>query len=66
MLDSGKKFALCATKKINISTLVIFRKKTHSPPWKLNGRPLNTEAYLKRYSDNTAYVWIVHIKRGEL
>ena len=46
MLNSGKKFALCATKKINILTRVVrekkfWTKKTHSPPCKLNGRSLN-------------------------
>jgi hypothetical protein len=40
MLNSGeKKFALCATKKINISTLVD-ETKNQSPPFKLNGRSL--------------------------
>ena len=38
MLNSGKKFALCATKKINILTLVLSEikflneTKNHSPP----------------------------------
>ena len=38
MLNSGKKIALCATKKINILTLVLFEKKilnetkNHNPP----------------------------------
>ena len=36
MLDSGKKIALCATKKINILTLVSEKKipneKNHNPP----------------------------------
>ena len=49
MLNSGeKKFALCATKKINILTLVLSEKKilnetkNHNPPlFKLNGRSLN-------------------------
>ena len=47
MLNSGKKIALCATKKINILTLVLFEKKirnetkNHNPPFKLNGRSLN-------------------------
>ena len=27
MLDSGKNFALCATKEINILTLTLFEKK---------------------------------------
>ena len=53
MLNYGKNFALCATKKINILTLVLSEKifliktKNHSPPpppppppFKLNGRPL--------------------------
>ena len=46
MLNSGKKFALCATKKINILTLVLSEKKilnetkNHNPPFKLNGRSL--------------------------
>ena len=50
MWYSGKKFALCATKKINILTLVLSEKnilnetKNHNPPLphppfiKLNGR----------------------------
>ena len=47
MLNSGKKFALCATKKINILTLVLTEKKilnetkNHIPPFKLNGRSLS-------------------------
>ena len=48
MLISGKKIALCATKKINILTLVLSEKKflnetkNHNhPPFKLNGRSLN-------------------------
>ena len=48
MLNSGKYFTLCATKKINILTLVLSEKKilnetkNHSPPppFKLNGRSL--------------------------
>ena len=38
MLNSGKKFALCATKKINILTLELSEKqilnetKNHTPP----------------------------------
>ena len=38
MLSSGKKFALCATKEINIQTLVLSEKKilnetkNHKPP----------------------------------
>ena len=49
MLVSGKKFALCATKKKNILTLVLSEKKilneakNHNPPpppCKLNGRSL--------------------------
>ena len=47
MLNSGKKIALCATKKINILTLVLSEikflneTKNHSPPpLKLNGRSL--------------------------
>ena len=48
MLNSGKKFALCTTKKINILTLVLSEKKfmnetkNHNPhlPFKLNGRSL--------------------------
>ena len=38
MLNSGKNFALCATKKINILTLVLSKKKflnetkNHNPP----------------------------------
>jgi hypothetical protein len=48
MLNSRKKkFALCATKKFNILTLVLSEKKilnetkNHNPPFKLNGRSLN-------------------------
>ena len=46
MLNSGKKIALCATKKNNILTLVLSEKKylnetkNHNPPCKLNGRSL--------------------------
>ena len=46
MLNSGKNFALCATKKKNILTLVLSEKfflnetKNHIPPFKLNGRSL--------------------------
>ena len=47
MLNSGgKNFALRATKKINILTLVLSEKKilnetkNHNPPCKLNGRSL--------------------------
>jgi hypothetical protein len=46
MLNSGKKFALSATKKINILTLALSEKKflneTKPPPslFKLNGRSL--------------------------
>ena len=46
MLNSGKKIALCTTKKINILTLVLSEKKilnetkNHNPPCKLNGRSL--------------------------
>ena len=42
-----KNFALCTTKKINILTLVLSKKKfgtkqkTISPPFKLNGRSLS-------------------------
>ena len=49
MLSSGKKFVLCATKKINILTLVLSEKfflnetKNHNPPpCMLNGRSLST------------------------
>ena len=47
MLKPGKNFALCATKKINILTLVLSEKKilnetkNHNPPFKLNGRSLS-------------------------
>jgi hypothetical protein len=48
MLYSGKDFALCATKKINILNLVLSEKKilneikNHNPhPFKLNGRSLS-------------------------
>ena len=51
MLNSGKKIALCATKKINFLTCVVRKKKfgtkqkNHNPPpppppFKLNGRSL--------------------------
>ena len=50
MWNSGKKsVAFCATKKINILTLVLSEKKilnetkNHNPPFKLNGRSLNVE-----------------------
>jgi hypothetical protein len=47
-----KKFALCATKKINILTLVLSGKKilnetkNHNPPFKLNGRSLMGTFYI--------------------
>ena len=48
MLYSGKDFAFCATKKINILNLVLSEKKilneikNHNPhPFKLNGRSLS-------------------------
>ena len=48
MLNSGKKFALGATKKIKILTLVLSEKKilnetrNHNlPPFKINGRSLS-------------------------
>jgi hypothetical protein len=48
MLNSGKKFALCATKKIKSPSLEISGKKilnetkNHTPPpFKLNGRSLS-------------------------
>ena len=46
MLNSEKKIALRATKKINILTPVLSEKKilnetkNHNPPFKLNGRSL--------------------------
>ena len=46
MLNSGKKIALCATKTINILTLVLSEKKilnetkNHNPSCKLSGRSL--------------------------
>ena len=50
MLDSEKKITLCATKKINILTLVLSEKKilneakNHNPPnCKLNGRSLRNQ-----------------------
>ena len=52
MLFSGKKIALCATKKINILTLVLSENKIlnvtkkHNPPCKLNGRSLNFVLWL--------------------
>ena len=46
MWNPGNKFAFCATKKINILTLVIFWTKQKTiPPCKLNVRSLN--AFLK-------------------
>ena len=49
MLNSRKKkFALCATKKFNILTLVLSEKKilnetkNHNPPFKLNGHSLKS------------------------
>ena len=50
MLNSGKKFALCATKKLNILTLVLSEikflneTKNHNPPpppFTLNGRSIS-------------------------
>ena len=47
MLNSGKKIALRATKKINILALVLSEKKilnetkNRNPPFKLNGRSLS-------------------------
>ena len=55
MLNSGKKFGLLATKKINILTLVLSEKiflnetKNHnppSPPFKLNGRSLSNPSVI--------------------
>ena len=50
MLNTGKNLALCATKKINIPTLVLSEKKIlnetknhNPPPFKLNGRSLTHE-----------------------
>jgi hypothetical protein len=49
MLNSEKKMALCGTKKINILTLVLSKKKfwtkqkTITPHFKLNGRSLNLQ-----------------------
>ena len=46
MLKTAKNFALCATKKINILTLVLSDKnvlnetKNQNPPFNLNGRSL--------------------------
>ena len=46
MLKTAKNFALCATKKINILTLVLSDKnvlnetKNHNPPFNLNDRSL--------------------------
>ena len=48
MLNYGKNFTLCATKKINILTLALSEKKilngkkTYPPPCKLNGRSLSS------------------------
>ena len=47
-----KNFAFCATKKINILTLVLSEKKilnetkNHNPPFKLNGRSLTMFLFL--------------------
>ena len=47
MLIVDKNFALCATRKINILSLVLSEKKVlretknHNPPFKLNGRSLS-------------------------
>ena len=52
------KFALCATKKINILTLVMSEKnflnetKNHNPPFKLNGRSLSTYITILKYGIN--------------
>ena len=52
MLSSGKKFALCATKEINILTLMLYEKiilnetKNHIPPlFKLNGPSVSIVLY---------------------
>ena len=51
MLNSGKKFALRATKKINILALVLSEKKilnetkNRNPPFKLNGRSLKNNKH---------------------
>ena len=48
MLNSGTKFCALRDKKINILTIVLSEKKilnetkNHNPPFKLNGRSLNT------------------------
>ena len=48
MLNSGKNFVLCATKILNILTIVLSEKKilnetkNNNPPFKLNGRSLRT------------------------
>ena len=56
-----KKFVLCATKKVNILTLVLSEKKipnetknhTPPPPFKLNGRSLSIPD--DGYSRNVSY-----------
>ena len=74
MLYSGKKFALCATKKINILTLVLSQKiflnekqKTippppppPPPPFKLNGRSLSV--FEKR---SNKYLFLIRLSRSK-
>ena len=59
MLNSGKKIALCATKKINILTIVFSEKKilnetkNHNPPFKLNDRSLTDGRKQRQPNHNT-------------
>ena len=71
MWNSGKKFALGATKKINILTLVTSEKKilnetkNHNPPFKLNGRSLiiaiilKNKCLIKLYFDRNLYIFTI-------
>ena len=61
-----KKIALCATKKINILTLVLSEKKflnetkNHNPPFKLNGRSLRALNWIEQ-SSNGLFDWLKQI-----
>ena len=67
-----KNFAHCATKKINILTLVLSGKKilnetkNHNPPFKLNGRSLNRSKVTKKVYDRShLYNWILYSLFGD-
>jgi hypothetical protein len=52
-LNTGKNFAVCATKIINILTLVLSEKTFLNEKCKLNGRPL-TRYKLMNYTQKTS------------